>query len=158
MKKEIIIAAFSAVALIVFFGGVSYLLFPQVSVQGYTASIDVFTQHGGKGSDKSGGNFSISQNDTVRLYVEVRNASNIPQGSRLVSYEIHWPAIGPYNGSLYNLGTVVTNASGLAEIMPIPIASLQIQNRDPNGNWLVYVTTSIDNQHLVDTLTFSVQQ
>jgi hypothetical protein len=244
LKKEITIAACSAVALIVLLGSVSYLLFPRVSVpanpapsvsvspasvvidvgrpqlftssasggtspysyqwylngvavsgatgsswtfvpasqgsytvyvnttdkigaraksniatvQGSTATLDAFTQLGGKGTDKSGGNFSISRNDTVYMYAEVRNASNIPQGGRLVSYEIHWPANGPQNGSIYAIGTEETNASGITEIARIPILVLQIENRDPRGTWLVYVTASIDDQPLTDTLTFFVQQ
>ena len=147
-------------ALIILLGSVSYLLFPKVSVQAYTASIDVYTQRGGKGSNTLGGNFSISQNDTVHIYANVRNASNIPQGSRFVSYEIHWPVNGPQNGSIYAIGTEETNASGIVEIpgiTGIPIWALQIQGRDPRGSWLVYVTTSIDGQVVVDTLTFSVQ-
>lgn len=157
MKKEITIAACSAVALIILLGGVSYLLFPRVSVQAYTASIDAYTQRGGKGSNTQGGNFSISQNDTVYIYVEVRNASDIPQEGRFVSYEIHWPASGPQSGSKYDVNTKVTNSSGIAEIAKISILALQIQNRDPRGSWLVYVTASIDDQPLADTLTFFVQ-
>jgi hypothetical protein len=163
LKKAITIAASSAVALIVLLGSASYLLFPQVSVQGSTATIDVFTQLSGKGTDKSGGNFNITQNDTVYIYAEVRNASNIPQGSRLVSYEIHWPASSPQNGSIYDSGTSTTNASGIAEIpsLPphyIPVWALALQGRDPSGTWLVYATTSIDDQPLIDTLTFLVQR
>jgi hypothetical protein len=160
LKKEITIAACSAVALIILLGSVSYLLFPQVSVQGYTASIDAYTQHGGKGSNVFGGNFSVSKRDNVTIYAEVRNASNIPQGGRLVSYEIHWPANGPQNGSIYAIGTNETNVSGITEIIRIPLwaPEFQVQNRDPLGTWLVYVTTSINEQSLSDTLTFSVQQ
>jgi hypothetical protein len=158
LKKEITIATCSAVALIILLGSVSYLLFPKVSVQAYTASIDAYTQRGGKGSNTAGGNFFISQNDTVYIYAEVRNASNVPQGSRLIAYEIHWPANGSQNGITYGAPqTAVTNASGIAEIARIPIWALQVQGRDPRGNWLVYVTTSIDDQVVVDTLTFSVQ-
>lgn len=146
-------------ALIILLSSVSYLLFPMVSVQGYTASIDAYTQYGGKGSNTAGGNFSISQNDTVYVYAEVRNASNIPQGSRLVSYEIHWPANRSLqNGIIYNIGTSTTNASGIAEIETIPLRHPQFNIQDPRGTWLVYVTTSIDDQHLADTLTFFVQQ
>jgi hypothetical protein len=160
LKKEITIAACSAVALIILLGSVSYLLFPRVSVQAYTASIDAYTQRGGKGSSIQGGNFSISQNDTVYIYVEVRNASKIPQEGRLVSYEIHWPASGPQNGSIYDIGTKATNASGIAEISRIQLWAprFQIQNQDPRGSWLIYATTSIDGQPLTDTLTFFVQQ
>jgi hypothetical protein len=163
LKKEITIAACSAVALIILLGSVSYLLFPKVPVQGYLASIDAYTQCGGKGSNTSGGNFSISQKDNVTIYAEIRNSSNIPQGGRLVSYEIHWPANGSQNGTIYDVGTPETNASGIAEIpsLPphiIPIWALALQGRDPRGTWLVYVTTLIDNQQLADTLTFFVQQ
>jgi hypothetical protein len=157
LKKEITIAACSAVALIIFLGSVSYLLFPKVSVQAYTASIDAYTQRGGKGSNAPGGNFSISQNDNVTIYAEVKNASNIPQGGRLVSYEIHWPADGPKNGSIYVIGVEETNASGIAEIARIPLWAPLFQVWNPQGSWLVYVTTSIDGQVVVDTLTFSVQ-
>jgi len=160
LKKEIIIAASSAVALIILLSSTSYLLFPNVSEQTYAASIDAYTQRGGKGSNTWGGNFSTApaQNDTVHIYAQLRNASNTPQGNRLISYEIHWPASGPQNGSTYGgPRTSVTNASGIAEISQIPIWALQIQERNPQGNWLVYVTASIDDQHVADTLTFSVQ-
>jgi hypothetical protein len=160
LKKEITIAASLAVALIILVGSMSYLLFPKVSVQAYTASIDVYTQRGGRGSNVPGGNFSISQKDNVTIYAEVRNASNIPQEGCLVSYEIHWPATGPQNGSIYDIGTNETNASGIAEIERIPIwaPEFQIPGRNPQGNWLVYVTSSVDGQPLSDTLTFLVQQ
>ena len=158
MKKEITIAACSAVALIILLGSVSYLLFPQVSVQGYTASIDAYTQRGGKGSNVFGGNFSVSKRDNVTIYAEVRNASNIPQEGRLVSYEILRPANSPQNGSIYAIGTNETNAFGITEIIRIPLWALQIQGRNPQGLWLVYVTTSIDSQPLSDSLTFFVQQ
>jgi hypothetical protein len=158
LKKEITIAACSAVALIILLGSVSYLLFPQVSVQGYTASIDAYTQRGGKGSNVFGGNFSVSKRDNVTIYAEVRNASNIPQEGRLVSYEILWPANSPQNGSIYAIGTNETNAFGITEIIRIPLWALQIQGRNPQGLWLVYVTTSIDSQPLSDSLTFFVQQ
>jgi hypothetical protein len=247
LKKEITIAACSAVALIILLGSVSYLMFPKVSVpanrvpsvsispasivvavdrpqlftssvsggtspysyqwylngtavsgatnsswtftpassgsytvyvnttdkigsigksniaivQGWNAAtLDAFTQLGGEGTDQLGGNFSISQRDNVTIYAEVRNASNISQGSRLVSYEIHWPAHGPQNGSIYAIGTSETNASGMAEISRIPLWAPEFQtpSQDPRGSWLVYVTTSIDDQPLFDTLTFFVQQ
>jgi hypothetical protein len=128
------------------------------TVKGSTATLDAFTQLGGRGPNKSGGNFSISQNETVYIYAEVTNASDIPQEGRLVSYEIHWPANGPQNGSVYDIGTSVTNASGVAGIAQIPLWALQIQGRNPQGLWLVYVTASIDDQPLSDTLTFFVQQ
>ena len=143
-------------ALIIFFGSISYLLFPQVTVQGYTATVDVFTQHGGEGNDKPGGNFSVSKNETVILYVKVSNTSKITQGSCFVSFEIHWPALGPFNGSVYDVRSKEVNVSESTEIARIPIVYLQLQSRDPAGNWLVYAATSIDNQHLADTLTFSV--
>jgi hypothetical protein len=158
LKKEITIAACSAVALIVILGSISYLLFPKVSVQAYSASLDAYTRRGGKGSNAFGGNFSISQKDNVTIYAEVRNASNVPLGSYLVSYEIHWPANGPQNGSRYDVGNPETNASGIAEIgYPIPVWALALQpSRDPRGSWLVVVTASVEGQHLADTLTFFV--
>ena len=130
------------------------------TAQGSTATLDAFTQLGGKGTDQSGGNFSISQNDTVYIYAEVRNASNIPQEGRLVAYEIHWPANGSQDGSIYAVGTSETNASGIARIgiAGIPLLALQDQGRNPQGKWLVYVSVSIDDQPLADTLTFFVQQ
>jgi len=158
LKKEITIAASSAVALIILLGSASYLLFPKVSVQASTASIDAYTQRGGKGSNTPGGNFSIAQNDTVYIFAEVRNASNIPQGNRSISFEIHWPANGSQNGSIYDVGSSQTNASGIAEIETIPLWHPRFKIQDPQGTWLVYVTISMDDQHLADTLTFSVQQ
>jgi len=145
LKKEITIAASSAVALIVFLGSASYLLFPQVSVQAYTASIDAYTQHGGQGKDKPSSNFS--QLEMVYLYAEVRNASNHLLGSRLVSFEVHWPDNG--TGSILVLGTATTNSSGTAEksfTIPPPQNSI--------GRWLVYATAQVDEQIVVDTLTF----
>lgn len=158
MKKEITIAASSAVALIFLLGSASYLLFPKVSVQGYTASIDAYTQRGGKGSNTPDGNFSVSQNDTVNIFAEVRNASNVPQSNRTVTFEIHWPAEGPQSGSIYDIGTSQTNASGIAKIEAIPLWHPRFKIQSPQGTWLVYVTILIDGEHLADTLTFSVQQ
>ena len=128
------------------------------AVQGSAATLDAFTQLGWKGPSESGGNFSISQNETVYIYVEVTNASDIPQGGQFVSYEIHWPANGSQHGTVYNIGTSITNASGVAVIWQIPLLALQNQGRNPQGMWLVYVTASIDDQPLSDTLTFFVQQ
>jgi hypothetical protein len=153
LKKEITIAAASAVALILFFGSASYLLFPQVTVQGYTASIDVYTQRGGKGTGKPGGNFSLSENETVltvNLYIEVRNASNIPQAGRLVAYEVRRPE-GSTNSSTYDLGSPFTNTSGIAEVT-IRIYSIP----ESIGKWLVYTTVKMDDQILVDALTFEI--
>ena len=147
MKKEIAIAACSAVALILFFGSVSYLLFPPVSVQGYTASIDVYTQNGGKGINKPSGNFTMNQ--TVILYAEVRNASNMPVEGRLVSFEVHWPMNG--TGSILALDVSQTNSSGIASyLFRIPVSSYSI------GKWLVYATVDVNGQHLADTVTFFV--
>jgi hypothetical protein len=145
LKKEITIAATSAIALIILLGSVSYLLFPQVSVQAYTATIDVYTQHGGQGKDKPSGNFT--KLETVHLYAEVKNTSNTPLGAKLVSFEVHWPDNG--TGSILILGTAQTNPSGTAEkSFTIPPSTRSI------GRWLVYVTTQVDEQIIVDTLTF----
>jgi hypothetical protein len=145
LKKEITLAALSAVALITFLGSASYLLFPKVSVQAYTASIDVYTQHGGQGADKPSGNFSTGE--MVYLYAQVKNASNAPLASRLVSFEAHWPANG--NGSILIIETATTNSSGIAEknfrIPPSP---------NSIGRWLVYVTAQADDQIVADALTF----
>lgn len=149
MKKEITIAAASAVALILFFGSVSYLLFPQVTVQAYTASIDAFTQKSGQGKDKPGGNFTPLE--WMNLTAQVRNASNNPLGGRLVSFEIYKPA-NTTTGAI--VGTATTNSSGMATYN-FRIPSLLAPNTI--GSWLVYVTASVDNQIVVDTLTFLVQ-
>ena len=147
MKKEITIAACLAVALIIVLGSISYLLFPKVSVQAYTAMLDLYTQKGGQGVNKPSGNFTL--NETVLLYAEVKNASNAPLGSRLVSFEVHWPA----NGSIKFLGTGTTNTSGIATYpFRIPPIDSSI------GKWLVYSTVVVDNQLLADTLTFFVSQ
>lgn len=150
MKKEITIAACSAVALVLIFGSASYLLFPQVTVQGYTASIDVFTQRGGKGTNRPSGNFSLGEK--IYLFAEARNASNAPVAGVDVSFEVHWPA---NNRSYLIFGTNRTNMSGIAEYSfgtPSPPSP-------PNyiGNWLVYVSVKVDDQILVDTLTFFVR-
>jgi len=145
LKKEITIAACTAVALIIFLGSASYLLFPQISVQAQTASIDVYTPRGGQGKDQPSDNFW--QNETVTLSAQVKNASDAPLGSRLVSFEVHWPANG--TGSILILSTKTTNTSGIAETsFRIPLSSYS------NGRWLVYVTASVDDQIVVDTLTF----
>jgi hypothetical protein len=149
LKREIALAASSAVALIVIFGSVSYLLFPQVSVQGYTASIDVYTQNGGKGINKPSGNFTLNETvpTLVILYAEVKNASNMPAGG-LVSFEVHWPL----NGSILLVGVSATDSLG--------IASYQFRIRPTNsssGRWLVYATVDVNGQFLADTLTFFVQ-
>ena len=153
MKKEITIAASSAVALILFFGSVSYLLFPQVTVQGTTASIDVYTQKNGKGANKPSGNFAL--NETVIIYAEVRNASNMPVGGRYPSFEVDWPINDTTNGLVRNvliLSTNKTDASGIAWIrFRIPPTPNSI------GKWLVYSTVDVDGQLVVDTLPFFVQ-
>lgn len=149
MKKEITIAASSAVALIILLGSASYLLFPKVSVQAYTASIDLYTQNGGRGTNEPCSNFT--RNQTVTLYAEVRNASNAPQSGRFVSFEVHWPANG--TGSIIALDTAQTNSTGIASMQfRIPLSSYSL------GKWLVYSTVVVDNQFLADTLTFFVPQ
>ena len=148
MKKEIIIAACSAVALILFFGSVSYLLFPTVSVQGYTASIDVYTQNGGKGINKLSGNFTLNYTmpTLVILYAEVKNASNKPAGG-LVSFEVHWPL----NGSILFVGVNMTDSLGIASYrFRIPPTNSSL------GKWLVYATVDVNGQSLADIVTFFV--
>jgi len=153
LKKEITLAALSAVALITFLGSASYLLFPKVSVQAYTASIDVYTQRGGQGADKPSGNFS--QLEKVYLYAELRNASNAPLASRLVAYEIHKPPNGTDGKSIVIPSTSTTNSSGIAEMyFTLP------PSEAPNsiGRWLVYVTAQADDQIVADTLTFGCNE
>jgi len=152
LKKEITIAACSAVALIILLGSVSYLLFPKVSVQAYTASIDVFTQKAGPGKDEPGGTFAPLE--WVNLTAQVRNASNNPLGGRLVSFEVYKPANTTTGATIAIAGIATTNSSGMA------IYNFRIPpSTAPNtiGSWLVYVTVSVDDQVVVDTLTFSVQ-
>jgi hypothetical protein len=152
LKKEITIAAASAVALIIFFGSISYLLFPQVSVQASTASIDVYTQKGGQGKDKPGGNFTPLE--WMNLTAQVKNASGNPLGGRLVSFEIYKPANTTTGATIAIIGTATTNPSGMATYnFRIPPSLV------PNtiGSWLLYVTASVDDQIVVDTVTFSVQ-
>lgn len=151
MKKEITIAASSAVALIILLGSASYLLFPRVSVQAYTASLDVFTQKGGQGKDKLGGTFAPLE--WVNLTAQVKNASGDPVGGRLISFEIYKPADAT-GATVVVTGAAPTNSSGMA------IYSFRIPpSIAPNtiGSWLVYVTASVEDQVVVDTLTFSVQ-
>lgn len=136
-------------ALIILLGSASYLLFPRVSVQAYTASNDLYTQNDGRGINKPCGNFT--QNQTVTLYAEVRNASNAPQVGRLVSFEVHWPAND--TGSILLLDSAQTNGTGIASTMfriPLSLYSL--------GKWLVYSTVVVDGEFLADTLTFFVPQ
>lgn len=152
MKKEITIAACSAVALILFFGSVSYLLFPQVSVQASTASIDVFTKKSGQGKDNPGGSFVPLE--WMNLTAEVLYASYKPVGAIFVSFEILKPANTTTGATISVVGTDMTNSSGIAiYCFRIPPSAA------PNtiGIWLVYVSASVDDQAVVDTLTFSVQ-
>jgi len=151
LKKEIIIAALSALALIALSGSVSYLLFPQISVQAYTASIDISTQKGGQGKDKPGGNFAPLE--WMNLTAEVRNASNNQLGGRLVSFEIYKPA-NITGATIALIGTATTNSSGIA-IYGFRIPSALAPNTI--GKWLVYSTVDVDGQLLADTLTFHVQ-
>lgn len=150
MKKEITIAASSAVALIVLLGSASYLLFPKVSVQASTASIDLYTQNNGKGINQPSGNFTW--NTTVTLYAEVKNASSAPQQGRFVSFEVHWPANDTGSiGNLYFLDTAQTNGTGIASLpFRIPLTQTSI------GKWLVYSTVVVDGEFLADTVTFFV--
>jgi len=154
LKKEIAIAASSAVALILFFSSVSYLLFPQVSSQGHTASIDVYTQNGGKGLNKPSGNFTLNMTaptkvTNVTLYAEVQNASNMAVEGRLVSFEVHWPANG--TGSILFVGVNETDSHGIALYhFGIPPTNSSL------GKWLVYATVDINGQSLADTVTFFV--
>lgn len=135
--------------LIILLGSVSYLLFPRVSVEAFAASIDLFSQNGGRGINKPCSNFT--QNQTVTLYAEARNASNAPQVGRFVSFEVHWPANG--TGSILDLETVQTNGTGIALTQfSIPLSSNSL------GKWLVYSTVVVDGQFLADTLTFFVLQ
>lgn len=155
MKKEIAVAACSAVALILLFGSVSYLLFPQASVHGYTASIDVYTQNGGRDANKPSGNFTLNMTrpTLVILYAEVKNASNMPVVGRYVSFEIHWPVNETANSTRSILAIPVspTNSSG--------IASTQFRIPPTNsskGLWFVYATVDVNGQFLVDLVTFFV--
>lgn len=130
MKKEIIIAALSALALIALSGSVSYLLFPQISVQAYTASIDISTQKGGQGKDKPGGNFAPL--DWMNLTAEVRNASNNQLGGRLVSFEIYKPPDNVTGATVAIIGVATTNSSGIGTYS-FRIPPLTLQTQSENG-------------------------
>lgn len=136
-------------ALIILLGSASYLLFPQISVQGYTASIDVYTQKGGKGINEPSGNFTLNETlpTLVILYAEVKDASNNPVGDRLVSFEVHWPL----NGSILFVGVNVTDSLGIASYrFRIPPTNSSL------GKWLVYATVDVNGQSLADIVTFFV--
>ena len=162
MKKEITIAASSAVALIIVLGSASYLLFPKVpaqSTQGPGISILAYTQ----GGSLPGGNFNITHRDNVTIFAQVKNGT-APLAGRFVTYGIHMPG-----GILYDVGSTesLTNATGITQIETIPTWALwaswvQYGNQsrgDPVGKWQVTVTVGGSvNQTAADTLNFFVQQ
>jgi len=110
-------------------------------------AIDVYTQKGGYGPNTPGGTFTL--NETVILYVEIRNELNHTLQGWPVALEVKGVDGGNLTTSLDNLYTPSTNASGIATVInPIP--------PDPGyiGTYVVYATFRYNDVLLADTLTF----
>lgn len=106
--------------------------------------IDVYTQKGGEGPNIPGGTFAL--NETVLLYVEVRDQLNHTIPYELVAFEVKQRDVSI---DIARSGT--TNASGIAYITYDPAYA---------GIYEVYVSAvAPDNGAiLLDTLTFTAQQ
>jgi hypothetical protein len=107
--------------------------------------IDVYTQEGGYGPNEPGGTFSL--NETVSLYVEVRDQLNQTVPYQLVAFEVK-----QYKGTYDSFRSITTDASGMAylphRVYPDPANA---------GTYEVYVSDNYNGTILLDTLTFTQQ-
>lgn len=113
-------------------------------------AIDVYTQKGGYGPNTPGGTFTL--NETVILYVEIRDELNHTVRGGPVGLEVKGVDGGSLAKSLDNLYTPSTNASGIATVKnPIPPIPGYA------GTYVVYVTAQYNGVLLADTVTFIEQ-
>jgi len=104
--------------------------------------VDVYTDRGGAGPNNSSRPYS--PDDLVNLYAKVSNGTSPSKGS-LVTFA----AYGPTNETIPFLRTPLSNASGIAT------ASFRIANRSESiGTWQVIATVRVNDQVLIDALTF----
>jgi len=107
-------------------------------------TIDVYTQKSGYGPNTPDGTFAL--NETIFLYVEIRDQLNHTVPYQLVAFEVKDYAGGGFD----HLNVQTTNASGIAYVMhPIPPGEAYA------GTYEVFVSAKYNGIILLDTLTFT---
>ena len=109
-----------------------------------TPTIDVYTQKGGNGPNAPGGTFAT--NETVQIYIEVRNELNQTVPDQQISFE------ALVNGTPYTFSSPSTNASGIATV-----AMRYPPNANPAVEYEDIATTSYEGTILTDSMIITVQ-
>lgn len=106
-------------------------------------TIDMYTNKGGGGQNTSGGIFYT--NETVQVYIEVRNELNQTVPYQPVSFEVRY-----FGGDHYATYVRTTNASGIATVTN-PI------NPNVAAKYVDIATADYEDSFLTDGITISVQ-
>ena len=105
-------------------------------------TVDMYTEKGGYGPNAYGGTFTT--NETVQVYIEVRDGLNQTVSSQPVSFE------ALVNGTPYVVYSESTNASGIATLNNTVNPHIAAEYED-------IATTSYEDMILTDSMTITVQ-
>jgi hypothetical protein len=111
-------------------------------------TIDLYTEKGGRGPNAPGGTFTT--NETVLVYVEVRNELNQTVPNWQIGFEALISTNGGANYTTYTFYSQVTNASGIATIHGTINPTIAAEYED-------IATTSYEDMRLADSMTIIVQ-
>jgi hypothetical protein len=117
-----------------------------ISVKSESGSIDLFTQKGGEGINQSGGAFEPQE--LVILYANV-TYNSVPL-AQIVGFAVYDPA-----NTMFALGADSTDQNGIAQwSFRIPPENVE----GIFGTWFAVATVNINDQTVMDTLTFQVSR
>ena len=116
-----------------------------------TPTIDMYTEKGGVGPNTPGGTFTTDE--TVLVYVEVRDELNQTVANQLVGFEALISTNGGGNYTPYTTISQVTNASGIATFG----ATQKTINPNIAAEYEDIATTNYEDMILSDSMTITVQ-
>jgi hypothetical protein len=140
VKKELFAASLLAVALAAGLGTISYSLFAEAPPAGKLETVlDVYTLKGGIGTNVTGGTFEPGDSAPIYAYLTV---GGVPLNGSQVMFTIKKPE------GTENIGAVLTNGSGVAEI------SLSFLPSEGHliGAWQILANASVNNDAVSDTM------
>jgi hypothetical protein len=140
VKKELFAASLLAVALAAGLGTISYSLFAEAPPAGKLETVlDVYTLKGGIGTNVTGGTFEPGDSAPIYAYLTV---GGVPVNGSQVMFTIKKPE------GTENIGAVLTNGSGVAEI------SLSFLPSEGHliGAWQILANASVNNDAVSDTM------
>jgi hypothetical protein len=140
VKKELFAASLLAVGLAVGLGTISFGLFAEAPSAGKLETVlDVYTLKGGIGINVTGGTFEPGDSAPIYAYLTV---GGVPVNGSQVMFTIKKPE------GTENIGAVLTNGSGVAEI------SLSFLPSEGHliGAWQILANASVNNDAVSDTM------